>query len=72
MEECKKLVVKEKEPITPFIDRVKELYDNFGVSTILIIGGSGDYFDVANHVIMMDEYVPKDVTKKGKGDCKIR
>ena len=61
-----KLVVKDKEPITPFIDRVKELYDNFGVSTILIIGGSGDYFDVANHVIMMDEYVPKDVTKKAK------
>ena len=61
-----KLVVKEKEPITPFIDRVKELYDNFGVSTILIIGGSGDYFDVANHVIMMDEYVPKDVTEKAK------
>ncbi|MBS6019985.1 MAG: ABC-ATPase domain-containing protein [Leptotrichia wadei] len=61
-----KLVVKEKEPITPFIDRVKELYDNFGISTILIVGGSGDYFDVANHVIMMDEYVPKDVTEKAK------
>ena len=61
-----KLVAKEKEPITPFIDRVKKLYDNFGVSTILIIGGSGDYFDVANHVIMMDEYVPKDVTEKAK------
>ena len=61
-----KLVAKEKEPITPFIDRVKELYDNFGVSTILIVGGSGDYFDVANHVIMMDEYVPKDVTEKAK------
>ena len=62
----KKLVAKEKEPITPFIDRVKELYDNFGVSTILIVGGSGDYFDVANHVIMMDEYVLKDVTEKAK------
>ena len=61
-----KLVAKEKEPITPFIDRVKELYDNFGVSTILIVGGSGDYFDVANHVIMMDEYVPKDATEKAK------
>ena len=61
-----KLVAKEKEPITPFIDRVKELYDNFRVSTILIVGGSGDYFDVANHVIMMDEYVPKDVTEKAK------
>ena len=61
-----KLVAKEKEPITPFIDRVKELYDNFGVSTILIVGGSGDYFDVANHVITMDEYIPKDVTEKAK------
>ena len=66
-----KLVVKEKEPITPFIDRVKELYDNFGVSTILIVGGSGDYFDVANHVIMMDEYVPKDVTEKAKEIAKL-
>ena len=66
-----KLVAKEKEPITPFIDRVKELYDNFEVSTILIVGGSGDYFDVANHVIMMDEYVPKDVTEKAKEIVKL-
>ena len=61
-----KLVAKEKEPITPFIDRVKELYDNFGISTILIVGGSGDYFDVADRVIMMDEYIPLDVTEKAK------
>ena len=66
-----KLVAKEKEPITPFIDRVKELYDNFGVSTILIVGGSGDYFDVANHIIMMDEYMPKDVTEKAKEIAKL-
>ena len=63
-----KLVAKEKEPITPFIDRVKELYDNFGVSTILIIGGSGDYFDVANHVIMMDEYVTEKAKEIAKSD----
>lgn len=61
-----KLVAKEKEPITPFIDRVKELYDNFWISTILIVGGSGDYFDVADRVIMMDEYIPLDVTEKAK------
>ena len=66
-----KLVAKEKEPITPFIDRVKELYGNFRVSTILIVGGSGDYFDVANHVIMMDEYVPKDVTEKAREIAKL-
>ncbi|KDR95489.1 Predicted ATPase of the ABC class [Peptoclostridium litorale DSM 5388] len=56
------LVQKEKEPITPFIDRVRGLYENKGVSTILVIGGSGDYFEVADHVIMMDEYSPRDVT----------
>jgi len=59
-----KLVPFEKEPITPFIDRVKELYDKFGVSAILVMGGSGDYFDVSDHVIMMDSYLPYDVTDK--------
>ncbi|SJZ52235.1 ABC-ATPase domain-containing protein [Garciella nitratireducens] len=64
------LVQKEKEPITPFIDKVRELYKEKGVSTILVIGGSGDYFEVADHVIMMDEYVPKDVTKQAKDIAK--
>ena len=57
-----KLVAKDKEPITPFIDRVSLLYDEYKVSTILVVGGSGDYFDVADLVIMMDEYVPIDVS----------
>ena len=60
------LVKKEKEPITPFIDKAKKLYEEKGVSTILVVGGSGEYFDVADLVIMMDEYVPKDVTKEAK------
>ncbi|WP_446898191.1 ABC-ATPase domain-containing protein [Clostridium sp. LBM24168] len=58
-----KLVSKDKEPITPFIDKIRPLYKDYGVSTILIVGGSGDYFDEADHVVMMDEYIPKDVTK---------
>lgn len=58
-----KLIAKEKEPITPFVDRVRALYEELGVSTVLIVGGSGDYFDVADRIIMMDEYRPKDVTK---------
>ena len=61
-----KLIAREKEPITPFIDKVKSLYKDLGVSTILIVGGCGDYFDVADRVIMMDEYIPKDVTDKAK------
>lgn len=60
------LVGKAKEPITPFIDKVRQLYEEYGVSTILVLGGSGDYFDVADHVIMMDEYRPVDVTAKAK------
>jgi len=60
------LIVKDLEPITPFIDRVRQLYKNYGVSTILVIGGSGDYFDVADHIISMKEYTPEDVTSAAK------
>ncbi|MBI5966827.1 MAG: ABC-ATPase domain-containing protein [Deltaproteobacteria bacterium] len=58
------LVSKEKEPITPFIDKVRQLYRDRGVSTVLVMGGSGDYFDVADRVIVMDSYIPKDVTSR--------
>ncbi len=60
------LVHREDEPITPFLDRVRELYRNFGVSTILVMGGSGDYFDVADTVIMMKEYLPREVTEQAR------
>lgn len=60
------LVHKDREPITPFIDRVRELYEKFGVSTIMVMGGSGDYFDVADHVIMMDAYRPREVTRQAR------
>ncbi|NLM58042.1 MAG: ABC-ATPase domain-containing protein [Clostridium sp.] len=65
-ERMQKLVAKDREPITPFIDKVRQLYKEKGVSTILVVGGSGDYFDVADLVIMMDEYMPKDVTNNAK------
>ena len=60
------LIAKEKEPITPFIDKVRQLYTDYGVSTILVMGGSGDYFDVADRVIALDNYLPQDVTAKAK------
>jgi predicted ABC-class ATPase len=60
------LVAKDKEPITPFIDKVRQLYTDYGVSTILVMGGSGDYFDVADQVIAMDNFQPYDVTEKAK------
>ena len=59
----------EKEPITPFTDRVKELYNDRGVSTILVIGGSGEYLSVADQIYMMEDYVINDVTEKAKRIC---
>jgi predicted ABC-class ATPase len=56
------LVDKASEPITPFVDRIRELRDRLGVSTVLVMGGSGDYFDHADTVIQMDAYRPVDVT----------
>jgi len=61
-----RLVAKNKEPITPFVDKVRQLYDEHGVSTVLVVGGSGDYFWTADTVIMMDEYVPVEVTEEAK------
>ncbi len=60
------LVSRESEPITPFIDRVRELYDTLGVSTILVMGGCGDYFDAADRVIMMKNFRPREVTADAK------
>lgn len=58
------LVSKDKEPITPFIDKIRQLYQDKKVSTVLVIGGSGDYFDVADCVICMIEYRPHDYTEQ--------
>lgn len=60
------LVSREKEPITPFIEIVKALYEQKGISTIIVVGSSGDYFDIADTVVQMDSYEPKDVTKEAK------
>ncbi len=56
------LIAAEHEPITPFIDRARELYEERGVSTVVVVGGSGDYFDIADTVIAMKEYLPVEVT----------
>ena len=58
------LVHKDDEPITTFIDKVKQLYSERNISTILVLGGAGDYFDVSDKVVQMIKYVPFDVTKK--------
>jgi predicted ABC-class ATPase len=56
------LVNKEDEPITTFIDKVKQLYLEKNISTVLVLGGVGDYFDVSDRVIQMINYRPSDMT----------
>ncbi len=56
------LVKKQDEPITTFIDKVKQLYLEKHISTILVLGGIGDYFDVSDRVIQMISFQPFDVT----------
>jgi len=65
-ERMQKLVAKDKEPITPFLHRVREMYQELGVSTVIVMGGSGDYFEVSDTVIMMDSYQPRDVTAEAQ------
>ena len=60
------LVHKEDEPITPFVERVRELYERLDVSTVLVMGGCGDYFDVADTVITMREFEPSETTEAAR------
>lgn len=55
-----------KEPIIPFIRRVRSLYEQAGISTILVAGSCGAFFHVADHILQMDCYKPYDVTAKAK------
>ncbi len=54
------LVPPEFEPITPFVDRVRALHDDLGVSTVLVVGGAGDYLEVADTVVVLRDYRPRD------------
>ncbi|MDR4509521.1 MAG: ABC-ATPase domain-containing protein [Candidatus Brocadiaceae bacterium] len=62
----KALIAREKEPIVPFIDHIRGMYEKNGISTILVMGGCGDYFDFADVVIGMIEYRPHDLTEQAR------
>lgn len=65
-----RVVQQEVEPITPFTMRVKELYEKYGISTVLVAGSSGSYFHVADHVIQMNQYEPFEITSLAKEAAK--
>lgn len=60
------VIHRDMEPITPFIERVRELYREYGISTVLVAGSSGSYFQIADQIVQMDKYVPKDITELAK------
>lgn len=59
-----RLIASSAEPITPFVDRAREMSREQGVSAVLVVGGSGDYLDVADTVIAMHAYQPEEVTER--------
>jgi predicted ABC-class ATPase len=61
-----RLIAAAQEPITPLIDKVRPLYEQYGVSTILVMGGCGDYLAIADRVIAMQEFRPADVTDQAR------
>lgn len=64
-----KIVSRDKEPITPFIERARDLFEKAGISTVLVAGSSGAYFYIADTVIQMDSYRPCDITNQVKDTC---
>ena len=64
-----RVIHREMEPITPFIERIRELYENYGISTVIVAGSSGAYFHIADSIIQMDRYVPKDITVRAKKEA---
>ena len=59
-----RVIQKDKEPITPFLERARDLYEKAGISTILVVGSCGSYFYIADQIIQMDNYCPVDITEK--------
>lgn len=64
-----RVIHREMEPITPFIERIRELYEKYGISTIIVAGSSGAYFHIADHIVQMDKYVPKEITAFAKKEA---
>lgn len=58
-----------QEPIIPFIERVHELYDKYGISTILVAGSCGSYFHKADTIIQMNKYEPVEITDFAKKEA---
>lgn len=54
------------EPLVPFVERVRPLHRGHGVSTVLVMGGSGEYLDRADTVVLLQDYVAREVTGRAR------
>lgn len=64
-----RVISPDKEPIVPFLERVRPLYEEAGISTILVAGSSGSFFHKADCIIQMDRYIPVDITVSAKKEA---
>ena len=64
------VIAADEEPIVPFIKRVGELYQQKDVSTIIVVGSCGAFFHVADTVIQMEKYLPKEITQAAREKAK--
>lgn len=63
------VISRDKEPITPFIERARDLYEKAGISTIMVAGSSGAFFYLADRILLMDTYRAKEITDEVKAVC---
>lgn len=64
-----RVIHRDMEPITPFIDRIRELYERYDISTVIVAGSSGAYFHIADTIVQMDRYEPKEITAFAKKEA---
>lgn len=64
-----RVIHRDMEPITPFIERIRELYEEYGISTIIVAGSSGAYFHIADCIVQMNRYVPQEITEPAKKEA---
>ena len=65
-----RLVSDDREPITTLLRHIRSLYEKHGISFVIVVGSSGDYLSVADHVLQMDHYETKDVTQAARAICR--
>lgn len=64
-----RVVSRDVEPIIPFIDKVRELYEDYGISTILVAGSCGSYFHKSDCIVQMNKYQPMEITEFAKKEA---